>query len=239
MTDATQHQQDQVKNSEQASNVPEKFRDPATGEVRVEALLNSYRELEKKLSTMMPRPDTDEARRETFRCLGCPDTPDQYEIDVSHGLFDVDPETNSRLHAKGFTREQAQEVYNLAAEKLVPAIMQMSQEFNADREVEKLVAHFGGPEKWREVSRQLLVFGQKNLPPDTLDTLSSSFEGVMTLYKMMKGQEPLVGGGASEAGPSMAERELHAMMRDPRYFRDRDPAFVAKVTDGFQRIYGE
>ena len=225
--------------TEQTTNIPEKFRDPATGEVRTDTLLNSYMALEKKLSTMMPRPDTDEARREVHKCLGCPDTPDQYEIDVSHGLFTTDPGVNTRLHAKGFTREQAQEVYNLAAEKLVPAIMEMSQEFQADREVEKLSAHFGGPEKWREVSRQLLAFGQKNLPPDALNTLSSSYEGVMTLYKMMKGQEPLVGGSGIESGPSMAERELHAMMRDPRYYRDRDPTFVAKVTDGFQRMYGE
>jgi len=160
---------------EKAINIPEKFRDPTTGEIRTDALLNSYRELEKKLSAMMPRPDSDESRREVFKCLGCPDTPDQYDVDVSHGLFDIDPEMNGRLHEKGFTADQVQEVYNLAAEKLVPAIMEMAQDFAADREVEKLMSHFGGPEKWREISRQLLAFGEKNLPPDVLNTLSSSF----------------------------------------------------------------
>ncbi len=29
------------------------------------------------------------------------------------------------------------------------------------------------------------------------------------------------------------------MMRDPKYWRDKDPAFVAKVTEGFKSVYGE
>jgi hypothetical protein len=27
------------------------------------------------------------------------------------------------------------------------------------------------------------------------------------------------------------------MMRDPRYWRERDPALVAQVTEGFKRLY--
>ena len=27
------------------------------------------------------------------------------------------------------------------------------------------------------------------------------------------------------------------MMRDPRYWRERDATFVAQVTEGFQRLY--
>ena len=27
------------------------------------------------------------------------------------------------------------------------------------------------------------------------------------------------------------------MMRDPRYWRDRNPEFVARVTDGFRRLF--
>jgi hypothetical protein len=27
------------------------------------------------------------------------------------------------------------------------------------------------------------------------------------------------------------------MMRDPRYWRERDPSFIAQVTEGFQRLY--
>lgn len=202
-------------------DVPEKFKDPETGDVRFDDMIRSYRELEKKLSSQP----------------SAPKTPDEYCVDCSHGLFESDPEINARLHAKGFTQEQAQEVYNLAAEKLVPMIMEMSSEFKADRELEKLVSHFGGVEKWKEVSRQLLAFGQKNLAPDVFENLSSSYEGVLALQKMMKSEEPgLKRESAAPAGTD--EKDLQSMMRDPRYWRDKDPAFVSKVTEGFKTVYG-
>ena len=217
--------EDMQQTNDPLAGLPKKFRDPDTGGVRLEALIKSYCELERKLSSLPAAPVV-------------PDSPDGYEIDVSHGLFAVDPDVNGRLHAKGFTAEQAQEVYALAAEKLVPAIMELTQEFQADREVERLVAAFGGPEKWQEVSRQLLAFGKKTLPPDVLANLSSSFEGVMALHRLMKGQEP--GIAVREADMAAAsEGDLRSLMRDPRYWREKDPAFVAKVTDGFRRMYGQ
>lgn len=201
---------------------PEKFKDPESGALRVQALLNSYTELEKKLSSAPSAPKTHE----------------DYCINCEHGLFEPDEEINKRLHAKGFTPDQAQEIYDLAAEKMMPMMAEMAAEFQADREVEKLVNHFGGPEKWKEVSRQLLSFGQKNLPVDTLENLSSSYEGVLALHKMMKAEEPSL---QSKAAPvsSTDEKELSSMMRDPRYWRDKDPAFVEKVTEGFRKLYGD
>lgn len=34
-------------------------------------------------------------------------------------------------------------------------------------------------------------------------------------------------------------RRLHGLMRDPRYWQKKDPAFIAVVTDGFRALYGE
>ncbi len=220
------------------SAIPEKFRDPETGEIRVDALLTSYLALEKKLSTMMPCPDTPEGKSRVLKSLGVPDTADDYAIDLSHGLFESDADVNKKLHALGFTPEQVQAVYDLAAEKLVPMIVQISDTYKADREVEKLAAAFGGPEKWAEVSRQLLAYGKKNLTPDVLRSLSSSFEGVMALYKMMKGGDAP---GMASAAPSesASEQDLQSMMRDPRYWQKKDPAFIAKVTEGFKKMYAE
>lgn len=219
------------------AKLPEKFRDPETGDVRMEALINSYLELECKLSTMLPSPDTEEGRSRTLQALGVPASADEYVVELSHGLFEADPEVNKRLHALGFTPQQVQAVYDLAAEKLVPMIVEMADEFKADREVERLVAAFGGAEKWAEISRQLLAFGRKNLPEDVLQSLSGSFEGVMALYRMMKGEgEPEI---AREQGrpESVSEKDLQSMMRDPKYWRDKDPAHVEKVTEGFRRMY--
>lgn len=33
--------------------------------------------------------------------------------------------------------------------------------------------------------------------------------------------------------------ELVLMIRDPRYWRDKDAIFIGRVTKGFQRIYGD
>ncbi|HBR68548.1 MAG TPA: hypothetical protein DEA55_04135 [Rhodospirillaceae bacterium] len=204
------------------SMIPEKFMDPKTKAVRVQAILDSYNALERKMS----------------QTPSAPKSPEEFCIDCSHGLFQPDMEVNKRLHAKGFSHEQAQEVYDLAAERMIPMIMDMAAEFHADREVEKLVGHYGGPERWQEISRQLLAFGQKNLPPDVLGNLSSSFEGVLALERMMKSNEPSLQRGSDNVPTGMDEKELNSMMRDPRYWRDRDPAFVAKVTEGFQKMFG-
>jgi hypothetical protein len=158
---------------------------------------------------------------------------------MDHGLFEADREINTRLHAAGFTPQQVQLVYDLAAERLVPLVEEMGAEFEAEREIERLVRHFGGEEKWREVSRQMLAWAKKHLPAEAIEGLSASFDGVMALYRMMTAEgEPaaLVGEGD---GPDGGESELHALMRDPKYWRDKDPATIARVTDGFRRLYPE
>lgn len=202
------------------NDIPEKFQDEA-GALKADVLLRSYKELEKKLS----------------QAPSAPKTPEEYCIDCSHGLFEPDADVNRRMHEKGFTHDQAQEAYNLAAEKMMPMILQIANDFEADREVEKLVNHFGGAEKWKEVSRQLLAFGQQNLAADVLENLSSSYDGVLALYRMMKSDEPGLKRGGNNIS-AVDEKDLHAMVRDPRYWRDKDPSYVSKVTDGFKKIYG-
>lgn len=203
--------------------IPDKFKDPNTGEVKMESLLTSYSELEKRLSRT-PTP---------------PKSPDDYCINCDHGYFSEDKELNAKLHAKGFTNEQVQIVYDLAAEKLVPLVFQVAADYSAEREIEKLVTHFGGEEKWNEVSRQLLSFGQKALPADVLETLSSSYEGVLSLFRMMKGEEPGLSRASAPQGSMQGELDLQAMMRDPKYWREQDPSFINKVTEGFQKLYGK
>lgn len=218
--------------SNKPGNLPEKFWDDGKQEIRVDALLSSYLELEKKLSTMI-NPD-DRAR--VLTTLGVPESPDGYEINVGHGLFPVDTDVNKRLHERGFTPDQVQMVYDLAVEKMVPMVLELADEFKAEREVDRLIAAFGGPETWAEISRQLLAYGQKNLSPEVLSNLAGSFEGVMALYRLMKGEEPVM---SREDAPASngGEQELQSMMRDPRYWKTRDPAFVAQVTEGFRRVY--
>jgi len=206
------------------ADIPQKFKHPETGELQVDLLLKSYQELEKRQS----------------QAPQLPNTPEEYPINCDHGMFQPDIDINRRLHEKGFNPDQAQVVYDLAAERMMPMLKDVVAEFRAEREVEKLVNHFGGAEQWSELSRQLFAFGKKNLPADVLDNLSSSYEGVLALHRMMKsGAEPkMVGRRSASVQGGLGEAELSSMMRDPKYWREKDPAFVAKVTQGFESLYG-
>lgn len=205
------------------NEIPAKFKDPKTGEFQMANMIKSYKELEGKIA----------------KSPSIPKKPCDYNVNCEHGLFTSDERINARFHEKGFTNEQVQFVYDLAAEVMVPMIVEMAGDFEADKEVEKLIEHFGGPDKWQEVSRQLLAFGQKNLPADVLDSLSSSYDGVMALYRMMNNQEPGIHVDTKSSAGSSDNLDLQSMMRDPKYWRDKDPSFIAKVTEGFQRLYSD
>ncbi len=201
--------------------IPEKFKNKETGEVNLNAMVKSYKELESKMS----------------KSPALPETAEEYCVDCEHGLFQDDKELNQKMFEKGFSQDQVQFVYDIAAEKLVPLAVEIAGNFQADREIEKLVEHFGGVEKWKEISKQLLIYGQKNLSNNVLDTLTSSYDGVIALYNMMKGNEPMISSGEGNlVGGS--EREVQSMMRDPKYWRDKDPSFIAEVTQKFESLYG-
>lgn len=220
------------------TSVPDKFWDADKKEIRVDALLNSYLALEKRLSKMVPLPETDDDKKRLQKILGLPETADLYEVTLQSDVIDIDPELNARLHAKGFTNEQVQEIYDLATEKLVPMLLEMAAEFQADRELERLVKEFGGSEKWSIISKQLQEFGTKNLPESAYEGLCCSYDGVMALYNMMKiGSNSPIAKDGSGSFDGLDETGLRNMMQSPKYWRDRDPAFIAKVSEGFQRLY--
>ncbi len=221
-------------------DVPEKFWDDAASAIRVDALLKSYRELEKRLSqrAMPLAPDAPEEERIRYRrAIGVPDGPDGYEIEAKHELCCPDDQVNRRLHEAGFTSAQAQLVYDLAAERLLPLIAEAAGQFEAERQVEKLREHFGGEERFRRIAGQITAWGRTNLPAPVLEALSTTAEGVIALHRMMEGNEPGLAARGEQPG-SGDEGELRAMMRDPRYWRTREPEFVRRVTDGFRRMVG-
>jgi hypothetical protein len=205
--------------------LPEKFWDAERGELRADSLVKSYQALEQKLGALAGH--------------GVPDDPGGYDIKTEDGLFASDPEVNTRLHAAGFTQEQAQTVYDLAAEYLSPMVSEVAAEFQAQSQVDRLAGHFGGEKKWRETAAQIKTWGKAKFPNEVFDALSGTYDGVLTLHKMMTegASEPgLIEGGGSST-ESESEQGLQRMMRDPRYWRDHDPAFVERIRDGFKRLF--
>ncbi len=221
------------------ADIPEKFWDADAGSLRTETLLKSYIELERKLGTMVPIPNGDDpnGRHKLQRALGKPETADDYKIDAPHDLITSDPAINAKLHEAGLSSEQAQLVYDLAAEHLVPLVEEANQEAGREHERSQLSAHFGGEQKWQAIAPQIKTWAQANLTDEVYESLGSSSEGVIAIYHMMQAREPNVISEAAIPATKTDERQLSTMMRDPRYWRDRDPTFVAEVTAGFKRLY--
>jgi len=222
------------------ADVPEKFWDAQRGEVRIEALLKSYRELERRLARLSAPPAADapdEERARYRRVLGAPDTPEGYVIVERHPLCSPDAEINRRLHEQGFTQDQTQLVYDLAAERLLPLIAEAAAQYEADRERERLIQHYGGEDRYRTIARQIGTWGRGNLPPPVFEALCCTSEGVIAIHRMMEGEEPaMLSGGPAPIGPGN-ESELRRMVSDPRYWKQREPDFVRRVTEGFRRLF--
>lgn len=223
-------------------HVPEAFWDAERGELRTDALLAAFAELRERVERSLPLPrgpEDVEAMAALRRALGWPERPEDYEVEPPHPLIARDAELERRLHAAGFTNDQLRLVYELAAERLLPAVAEVVAESVAARERERLAEHFGGEERFEQVARELRAFGQRHLDPETYAALSSSYAGVLALYRMAAAEEPEILGEAGAGTLVASEEQLVEMMRDPRYWRDRDPEFVARVTEGFRRLYGD
>ena len=220
--------------SARPAQVPEKFWDGAANSMRVEELLKSYLELEKKLSSgdhTKSQPSAEQLRK----MLGVPETCDGYSIKCDHGLFEPASDINKRMHDLNFSPAQAQFVYDLAAERMIPMISDLAAHFEAEKEVAKLQEKFGGVDGWSNMAKQLFAWGRRNLPAHAVEGLSRSYDGVMAMYEMMKnGIEPSV---ANTKGKADADEDPQKMISDPRYWRDRNPEFVAKVTEAYRRKY--
>ncbi|MCU0892805.1 MAG: hypothetical protein MUD06_00530 [Rhodospirillales bacterium] len=206
------------------TDLPERFWDDDASMVRTDALIAAYLELERQ---------AEGSRRSV------PANPEDYVIKVENDLFASDEAVNKELHAAGFDQEQVQLVYDLAAQRLLPVAAELASRVEAQSQAERLKQDFGGEEPWREVARQIRLWGENNLAPETFSILASSREGVLAMHKMMSGHEPelLRSGGRGAALPT--EGELKQMMRDPRYWRDRDPGFVERVREGFRQLYDQ
>lgn len=219
--------------------VPEKFWDAQEEQIRTDALLRSYVELERHLGKTLPMPSDDDpgSVERLFSALGRPDSPEGYEIDTDSLGIELDAELNAKLFDAGFTKSQASLVYQLAAERLAPMMQELSTQAAAAQEQVRLEAHFGGSERWGEVSTQLRQWGAKRFGQQALDAIASTYDGVITLHEMMQSSEPSMIGDSEQSVGSITREQLNAMVGDPRYWRERDPDFIQRVSDGFSKLY--
>ena len=208
--------------------VPEKFKD-ANGNVNLSALIKSYLELEKKMST----------RVESVPKENRPESPDSYRIEIKSNLMMNDPAINQRLFDLGLNNEQVQGVYDLAAEKIVPVIEELAETFQTRQDLSELERIFGGTEQFNTIARQISGWGEKNLDSGVFNALVGTKDGILTLYKMMcNAQETPVLPRTGSVGSDLSESDLKRMMQDPKYWKQQDPELMKRVEAGFKRLYG-
>ena len=143
------------------SAIPSAWKAPtpaATSFCSPDNLIKSYLSLEQKLGAAGG--------------LGVPGDPNEYDIKVEDALFESDPDVNARLHAAGFSNEQAQTVYDLAAEYLSPLVNDVAAEFHAQNQIDRLAQRFGGEDQWRETAVQIKQWGQAHFPDEVFQALS-------------------------------------------------------------------
>ncbi len=216
-------------------NVPVKFWNQEKGEIRIDELLKSYSELEKNFSKLKNEKDEASVLNLALKT----DVPaSDYNITIRHKMLSIDKDLNERLKKAGFSNEQAQLVYDLGAEIMMPMIENMMEEFRLYRELEKLEKHFGGEERFDEISRQIIMWAEKNIPEKLFNSLNTSYYGVIALYNMMNNNnEPSLMNIPRENQEVLNEKKLKSMMSDPRYWRDGDKDFIKKVDDGFKILF--
>ena len=209
------------------ANLPPKFWDEATQTVKLQELIDDY-------NSMAIR---DENLIETHN-RNMPESYDKYQINIPNELLDRDEELFKQFYEHGFTNDQAQFVYDLANERVIPVLDQLTVNFEAQKQLSKLINYFGGQERFDEVSRQLAAWAKQNLSTEVYGALGSTAEGVIALYKMMSSNEPILSKDNGYEG-ELSEQTLRKMMEDPRYWRDKDSAYINKITRGFEKLYPE
>ena len=217
-------------------SLPEKFWDNEKRAIRTDDLAKAYTELERRMSGYVPGPGSADWDSTLRRALEIPETPDGYKIEMKDDLLTIDPAVNARLHQAGFSPRQAQLVYDLAVERMVPLAAQLAAEARHEQTLERLTEEFGGAEKWNTLSGQIAAWGQRNLSREVYAALAASPDGIRAMRRLMESGEPSLGAPGGSPTPA-SEGDLREMMKDKRYWRDRDPAFIRAVTDGYRRLY--
>ena len=165
-----------------------------------------------------------------------PEAPDGYRIESDHPWLGSDAELNGVLHENGFTQGQAQLVYDIAHEYVLPLLDKMAGEIAGLRGERQVREVFPGDD-WEARAEQTRQWGASALPEGLYETLAATPAGIAAMHRMMQHGEPDFLSRNGPPGPAADEAELRSLMNDPRYWRDHDPAVIARVRDGFQRLY--
>lgn len=215
-------------------NIPEKFLN-TDGTLNTAALMKSYSELEKKISTMVtiPNDESDDSVREKFnRAIGVPNNASEYPVNE---LYD-DTALREKFLQIGLTCNQVEKIYDIADEFLSPLISELFSVRNQGDAINELKNYFGSTEKMNKALHAVDTFAQRFLPREAYEALSATPQGIQSMYKMMQSMEPDIYTDSNET-KNLSDSDLRRMMRDPKYWRDGDAEYIRKIENGFKKLY--
>jgi len=206
--------------------LPDKFWDAEKGQVRQDALLESYTNMEKEYSKLkQPAP-----------------VPEEYELNVPEDFKDVDltddpmvEQYKQKAKENGWTQEQFEQGLSMFL-----GVFQDQYLADTEKEIEAL----GGPEKVKQMTGPIDTWAKANLSKEAYDTLvaTSTTANTVKLFdeiRKLASVQPPPPDGASGQTPSLTEDDLHAMMKKPEYYDPsrRDPKVIKQVEEGFKTLY--
>lgn len=213
--------------------LPEKFWDDDVG-VRAEPLAKSFTELEGKLRTKH-----DDLKAEVVAEMKAA-APEKYELNMPDDLkipegVEMDLKADDPMvdWFFGFAKENgmSQEMVDGAIKQYIE--IELGAMPNMEEEIGKLGDH--GQDRLLRVHNWM----SGKLKPEevaALDPLMTSAASIEALEKLMKSSGPS-DFDSDNVGDALTLDELKSMQKDPKYWREKDPAFIKKVTDGYDRLY--
>jgi len=220
--------------------IPEKFWDTERNEIKVEELGASYKALEQKLG--MRTEDLVRQVQEDYENQRKSSVPESYEVRLPEVPEDVeitvDPEQELVKSWQQICRDNglSQEVFDQGVAAFV------NNEIAGLPNLQEEMAKLG--DNARERIEAADLWSKKYLSTDAYDAianLASTAEGVKALEEIMSlsKSKPLPNTN-TVVDVELDERDLQSMMQDPRYWKEgmKDPAYIAKVTNLYQKKYG-
>lgn len=220
--------------------IPEKFWDTERNEIKVEELGASYKALEQKLG--MRTEDLVRQVQEDYENQRKSSVPESYEVRLPEVPEDVeitvDPEQELVKSWQQICKDNglSQEVFDQGVAAFVNN--EIAGLPNLQEEMSKL------GDNARERIEAADLWSKKYLSTDSYDVianLASTAEGVKALEEIMSlsRSKPLPNTN-TVIDVELDERDLQSMMKDPRYWKEgmKDPAYIAKVTNLYQKKYG-
>jgi hypothetical protein len=213
--------------------LPEKFWDDDVG-VRAEPLAKSFTELEGKLRTKH-----DDLKNEVIADMKAA-APEEYvfnqpdDLKIPEGVeLDMTADDPMVSWFFDFAKEHgmSQETVDSAIKQYMETELAGMPDINA--EIEKLGDH--GQDRVLRV-HNWMSSKLSDEEVSALDPLMTSAASIEALEKLMKSAGPS-DFDSENVGDALTLDELKSMQNDPRYYREKDPAFIKKVTDGYDRLY--